>query len=216
MSTDGTAINAKHANTTYLFMDLSFSVRGHPVGCSSQISKEDRHLKSRPSRIPPLVALLAAGTIMSLLDIVGGQYTKSDGESVAQRDMLNSACSFGRHVFEMGGFAPDDSTETNDSIVTSCFTQAIRHLGQFKRTGARKHLDILPSNAMMAKAPLSPLLQLLGYPFVKAAHDDRKSQPSPDRAPPGRPLLRPPCVYVKSLLRIVSTMCRGIVKTPRA
>jgi hypothetical protein len=216
MSTNGTAINAKHANTTYLFMDLSFSVRGHPVGCSSQISKEDRHLKSRPSCIPAFVALRSAGTIMSLLEIIGRQYSKSDGESVAQRDMLNSACSFGRHVFEMGGFAPDDSTETNDSIVTSCFTQAIRYLGQFKRSWARKHLDILPSNAMVAKALLSPLLQLLGYPFVKAAHHDRKSQPSTDRASLDRPRLRPACVHVKSLLRIVSTMCMGTVKTPRA
>jgi hypothetical protein len=207
-------MNAKHANTTYLFMDLSFSVRGHPVGCSSQIPKKDRHIKSRPSRVPAFVALRTSGTIKCLLEIVGGQHTKRDGESVAQRDMLDSARSFGRYVFEMGGFAPDDCAETNDRIVASCFTQAIRHLRQFKRAGARKHLDILPSNAMVAKAPLSPLLQSFGYPLVKTAHDDRKLQPSTDRAPLGRSMLRPHCVHVKSLLLIVSTMCMGTVKTP--
>jgi hypothetical protein len=95
------------------------------------------------------------------------------------------------------------------------FTLKISCMGQNNCVGARKHLHILPSNTATVTNLLTALRQLLRNSLVNDAHHDSKLHRPTTTKAPGFTLLLPPAVHEKSLLRIVSTMCMGTVKTPR-
>ena len=120
---------------------LSGIIGSHLVG-------ESDHAYCRHGSLIALVAKSTTTARTALFDVVVGEDTKDIrnlAQGIESSETLGNAL---RYEIEMGRFATNDATETDDGVNVSMVSQQAGSIGQFESTGNVVNKDVVTLNAI--------------------------------------------------------------------
>ena len=87
--------------------------------------------------------MLTSSTIFCLLEVVGGQKTKDNGDVTGSIQTRNALCDTLTDIVEMRCLSTDDAAEDDNGIITVVECHLVSTVDEFKRTRYGLHMDIL-------------------------------------------------------------------------
>ena len=111
---------------------------------------EGKHLEAADGAFHALVAVLAAGALLGLLHILGGQHAEDGGLAVFQAYFHNAVGDSLRDELEMAGLALDDAADADDRV--HVVTVRHHHIGAGGEFIAARHIfhkDVLRGDALL-------------------------------------------------------------------
>src|SRR5512141_2732980 len=134
--------------------------------------EQRRHLHPRHRGVPPLVPVLAAGTIHRLLERVGREHAEDHRDTGRLRPLADAERGLLGHVVEVRRLAPDHGAEADHRRVPAARRQAPRDERQLERAGNPREVDVLIGGALGTEALERARHELADDDLVEPGRDD--------------------------------------------